>query len=1269
MPTFLSSLFSSAPPGEKITRRKGKITAQLLEVSNAEGSNVGSTDVKRRQTRSGNLTHQPDPSMMLKNLLLSSRKEVVQVPLSERVRHWVNDFIFPGIPSHYTLRKKIQLLKSGSLVGAAWEILQLIITLLVCITYIVTTYAPSLSFVKASHTIDIIVTQLFLADYLLNYYLRPNWVYITEFHSIIDLIAMTPIYLSFGLGSQFVLLNFLRCLRILRVMRMFNTLSFIRTMNSVSRQILYLILAIFCILFLSAGVIQLLENETPNYMKPFACQFINANTKWVPSCSPDHLEISSPCDCDEKFCTSVYRPQDALGQPSAISCQILSFFDAFYFSVVTIATVGYGDIWPHTDYSKAFVVCLLVATVVLIPIIVSDLQQKLALRSRYRISFIPAHNENHVLLCGHVNSVIKLKMFLEEFYHPDRQATTITEYRVVILSSQEPSDELKLLLQGYDRRITYVLGSALNVDDLKRVRADSASCVFLLGNTEVSAQVSNKEDAGTVLRALSISNFNPNIDIMVQVLRAEDRRVLQDSDIDCILCMNEYRTSVQAKNIYCRGFSTLVENLFRSLESQSNEILELMVPWYKEYLHGASMELYFVLLADNFLRSMRYNFNGVAEAIMLEYDCIVLGYCNEFKTECIFNPKPGEIRQQSFKDNRDFFRTYKMAVILADDQQRADDITKGIADEETVQNIVIKLELEEENFPCRKSTGSFESARTNQYPTVATKPLVDPTSRQKPLMFRKQSSRKLNSHDSYFEVIEDSYAEESHPPTDSAHDSPFNPQNYIGHTTYRAPAVSNSSIASVEGVTKPAVHSTILGPPILKSPIYFGLQKAKLVRSSSTSETGQDGLSLATQNDSTFLQRGSASQTLSSAYKLKNHVIICVGSDNAYSFISKLRQPTVCCDDYHSILVVGERLPSKWDTIVGEYNDVFFLEGQLVSGSSFKKANINAAYAVVFLVSADTFPATSVDESADSLALIMFLKLQQNIPKHIAFSVGLMSPTSIAVLNATMLRRIRREEIEEALGVRRASVESQYQITRETVTQSSPAIKRRGSVMAGEGRFNHASDATISEVSNGPGVKVEANSLDSETVTRRGQRGSALIVPRSNLAEFVTGSNTVEDEAEKMQRLNYVQQEEKRYLTEKKIWETVDSHFIFPVFASAIAFVPSSFESLLVNSFFVKLTPTICEKLVGVQGDQLVLQREIPTQLIGKRFIDVFRLYVYRGALVIGLYRAPQKKRGASLPYVYTSPPSLTLTEPGDKLFVYGSHAAVITAESRAKSM
>lgn len=63
----------------------------------------------------------------------------------------------------------------------------------------------------------------------------------------------------------------------------------------------------------------------------------------------------------EHFNTRVYRYLLALASVALVGGAIfyhfvekLSWVDAFYFCVVTLATVGYGDITPKTDAGKIF---------------------------------------------------------------------------------------------------------------------------------------------------------------------------------------------------------------------------------------------------------------------------------------------------------------------------------------------------------------------------------------------------------------------------------------------------------------------------------------------------------------------------------------------------------------------------------------------------------------------------------------------------------------------------------------------------------------------------------------------------------------------------------------------------------------------------------------------------------------------------------------------------------------------------------------------------
>ena len=60
-----------------------------------------------------------------------------------------------------------------------------------------------------------------------------------------------------------------------------------------------------------------------------------------------------------------------------------SWVDAYYFSVVTLATVGYGDLTPHTTFGKLFTTFYILSGVGIITAFVSvKLQRRAAIYSK-----------------------------------------------------------------------------------------------------------------------------------------------------------------------------------------------------------------------------------------------------------------------------------------------------------------------------------------------------------------------------------------------------------------------------------------------------------------------------------------------------------------------------------------------------------------------------------------------------------------------------------------------------------------------------------------------------------------------------------------------------------------------------------------------------------------------------------------------------------------------------------------------------------------------
>ena len=111
-------------------------------------------------------------------------------------------------------------------------------------------------------------------------------------------------------------------------------------------------------------------------------------------------------------------------------------FTVFYFIVITLVTVGYGDIRPMENFSRLFMIAVVVFMLIFVSKQSSDLTALFKLDTRYKVPYAAGNQQQHVVLIGKIYYPALLR-FLSEFYSPDHASKE--QYDIVILSDEPPS--------------------------------------------------------------------------------------------------------------------------------------------------------------------------------------------------------------------------------------------------------------------------------------------------------------------------------------------------------------------------------------------------------------------------------------------------------------------------------------------------------------------------------------------------------------------------------------------------------------------------------------------------------------------------------------------------------------------------------------------------------------------------------------------------------------------------------------------------------------
>jgi len=362
-----------------------------------------------------------------------------------------------------------------------------------------------LRFWVVNHTADIIITQ-YEKDKLLQRNFRfgralfkvlaAKWQHATSVSAIIDFLAIMPFF------------HELRLLRLFILFRVFKIFRYTQNMQYFGRVLAHKKFELFTLLTFASVVI-----------------FVSSVLIYVMEANNDHSPINT-------------------------------LFDAFYWSVVTISTVGYGDVTPITKEGQSVAIIVIIAGIAVISfatsIVVSAFTDKLDdIRENKMISDI-SKLKHFYLICGY-----------GDVAHQTASKLRRSGRNVVVLDTDEERVSQAIENKLYALRLdpaSFATYQYMNVN-----LAEHASAVLLLRDSDVL----------NVYTALTLRDITKDLKMLAILHEKNNRRKLQLAGVRNIVYAQEI-VGILSKEYSGKPIAFETMNLLRA-ENSTTDMVEIVI--------------------------------------------------------------------------------------------------------------------------------------------------------------------------------------------------------------------------------------------------------------------------------------------------------------------------------------------------------------------------------------------------------------------------------------------------------------------------------------------------------------------------------------------------------------------------------------------------------------------------------------------------------------------------------------------------------------------
>ena len=225
----------------------------------------------------------------------------------------------------------------------------------------------------------------------------------------------------------------------------------------------------------------------------------------------------------------------------------------FWWAIVTMTTVGYGDYAPSTSEGRIFAVLVMFAGISLTAMFTAVISSIfVAKRIREDKGLEKVNVKNHIILCGwnrNADKIIDSIQYLSEGRRKD----------LVLINDLDEETAARLKTRYRDIHLHFVAGDYTSEQILQRASLEEADTIIIIPS-DVDATIQNPDEK-TILATLTIKGLEPNKRLIAYLYSRENLTHIKRANADEVVISDDFGAFMLASHVMDPGIPQTLNRL------------------------------------------------------------------------------------------------------------------------------------------------------------------------------------------------------------------------------------------------------------------------------------------------------------------------------------------------------------------------------------------------------------------------------------------------------------------------------------------------------------------------------------------------------------------------------------------------------------------------------------------------------------------------------------------------------------------------------------